>query len=446
MAISFDGDGLLDIIYQYIWTKTPQDTGVRGFSIPDTIIYKYQQPRSWYFTSLDGSIKKRAKDKLKIQHIEKSFLKNVSRSGIVAWYLYIEAKTRIVEFLNTDDFKHFLHYRKKAEEGILQKFIDPKGEKNTLIQMIWTPQVCLFELRENLKDLYDVRYDIYERAVTFEGEEFHSTSRQICSKELKSYMQTIINKLVEHINRVSLGRMPINRMVLHFKQSKNDTLWLIRSCSIRRSNDMISEPIVINSDIHLPETVNTKKFSLTPQSAMALQKTVLCRNCSQPMEADKMCEISYRMILSVNRNSEMPDLIQRIHTQMNQAEYEKLKHNPLFLSKQTLVCDVCFLEYASECKNSGAMPRPQSNENFRMLPLDPSKTNKRRDLTNMSIGDRVSTAKSTKGFTCFKNSSLPRISTAIQVSSQKSLARVFGMNDITAFLEERYANRRLITR
>ena len=78
----------------------------------------------------------KTKDKLKAQTIEKSFLKNPSRSGIIAWYLYIESNNRIVEFFNADDFKHFLHFRKKAQEGILQKFIDPKGEKNTLIQMV----------------------------------------------------------------------------------------------------------------------------------------------------------------------------------------------------------------------------------------------------------------------------------------------------------------------
>lgn len=445
MDPNFEGDGLLDIIFHYIWLKKANDKGFRGFNIPDTIIYKYQQPRSWYFTSLDGTIKKKEKDKLKSQTIEKKFLSNLSRSGIVAWYLYIESNTRVVEFFNVDDFKYFLHYRKKAQEGILQKFIDPKGEKNTLIQMVWTPKVSLYELRENIKDLYDTRYDIYERAVTFEGEEFHSTSRQICSKEIKVYMQDAIEKLVSHIQKVSGNKMPINRMVLHFKQSKNDALWLVRPCSVRCSNVSVPCPININSEIHLPQTVNTHKFSLTPQNAMALQKTVLCRNCLTPMEADKMCEISYRMIISVTDSMEMPSLLKKIHTQMNLLEYEKFKHNPLFLNKQTLICDLCYLEYAKESKSSGALPRPLA-DNTKIIQLDPTKTSKRRELTNKSINIKISTSKSFKNLADTKEMILPRLSTAAQLTTQKSLAKMLGMNDITSFLEERYANRRLITR
>ena len=446
MAFNIEGEGLLDIFFYYTWLKIPGDSGQRGFSVPDTIIYKYQQPRVWFFTSVDGVIKKKSKEKLKPELIEKAFLTKVSRSGIVAWYIYIESGKRVVEFLNVDDFRHLLRYRKKAQEGILQKFIKPKGEKNSLIQMVWTPNVSLFEVRENLKDLYDLRYDVYERAFTFEGEEFHSESRQVFSKELKAYLEHHMKNLVRHIAKASLGKMSINRMVLHFKQSKKGTLWLIRPCSIRCSNGMMNSPIEIDSEIKLPETINTHKFSLTPQNAMAFQKTVLCRNCSQPMESDKMCEISYRMIISVTPTSKMPKLLEKIHTQMNPSEYEKFKHNPLFLSKQTLVCDMCFLKYANKTELSGGGSRPQTMSNVRIFPLDPGKTAKRRDLTNVTINEKLQVSRSSKNIHISDISGLPRVNTAAQLTNQKSLAKMLGMNDITAFLEQRYANRRLITR
>ena len=291
-----------------------------------------------------------------------------------------------------------------------------------------------------------MRYDIYERAITFEGEEFHSTSRQIYSKELKTHMEDMINQLVLHIERASMNKLSINRMVLQFKQSKNDSLWLIRACSVRCANGLINSPVNIDSEIHLPDTVNAYKFSLNPQTAMALQKTVLCRNCLQPMEADRMCEISYRMIIAVTPSLKRPKLLKKIHTQMNKAEYEKFKHNPLFLSKQTLVCDVCFLLYSSESRASGTATRPQTMQNVRILPLDPSKTSKRREITNSSIIEKFSMSKSTKNLNEGKEMGLPRINTALQLNSQKSLAKMLGLNDITAFLEERYANRKLITR
>lgn len=43
-----------------------------------------------------------------------------------------------------------------------------------ILRIVWSPKICVFERKENLKDLYDQKYDMYERVVTYEGEEFHS--------------------------------------------------------------------------------------------------------------------------------------------------------------------------------------------------------------------------------------------------------------------------------
>ena len=39
---------------------------------------------------------------------------------------------------------------------------------------MWSPKICVFERRENLREINDLKYSLYERVVTFEGEEFHS--------------------------------------------------------------------------------------------------------------------------------------------------------------------------------------------------------------------------------------------------------------------------------
>jgi hypothetical protein len=57
--------------------------------IPHTIIYKYQKPCYWYFTSKqDGKLKKKSSMNLKNEHIREVFTKKVSKSGIVAYYIY----------------------------------------------------------------------------------------------------------------------------------------------------------------------------------------------------------------------------------------------------------------------------------------------------------------------------------------------------------------------
>ncbi len=43
-----------------------------------------------------------------------------------------------------------------------------------MIKAVWAPQMSVFSRRVNLNKLNDTRYDIYERAITFDGPEHYS--------------------------------------------------------------------------------------------------------------------------------------------------------------------------------------------------------------------------------------------------------------------------------
>ena len=61
--------------------------------MPHTIIYKYQKPCFWYFTSVvDGKLKKKAAANLEAEHIRRYFTKKISKTGIVATYTYRKNK------------------------------------------------------------------------------------------------------------------------------------------------------------------------------------------------------------------------------------------------------------------------------------------------------------------------------------------------------------------
>jgi hypothetical protein len=470
MALNLEGDGLLESIYHYIWLKDIRDDGSRGFSIPDTVIYKYQQPRSWYFTSLDGSIKKKAKDKLNSHTIENSFLKRPSDTGIIACYMFISPTgSRVAEFFGAEELKHFLHYRKKTQDGILQRFIDPKGNHNSLLQVVWSPKICLFEYRENLKDLYDLRYDLYERAITFEGEEFHSTNIPIRGKELKTFLGNISNNIKEHIHSVTSGRINISRMVLHFKLDKNDKLWFLRATSIRCASERGNQPLDLNVSTNLPETVNSKKYTINPQNPATMQKTVLCRNCEKPNEPDAMFEVSYRFVIEAHIGYGVPALILKINPRLSPPDYEKYKKNPLFMNKQALICDACYLEYTKFADTGGAQSRPESCKSLGSVrQLDPLKITRRREMTQLNRGPHSSSHKSAirnksvYGEVQFSGASgellampnykrsfprIPRLDLdkhglIKNLQNQKNLSKLLGMPDITSFLEERMQNKR----
>lgn len=55
-------------------------------NLPDTIIFKYDQPYIWYFAK-DKVLKRKSKMKLTINEIERVFLKKIPKSGIVAMYV-----------------------------------------------------------------------------------------------------------------------------------------------------------------------------------------------------------------------------------------------------------------------------------------------------------------------------------------------------------------------
>ena len=67
-----------------------------------------------------------------------------------------------------------MYQRDKPYDGILQRFVDPKGTNNQVYRIVWSPKICVFERRENMREITDHKYSLYERVVTFEGEEFHS--------------------------------------------------------------------------------------------------------------------------------------------------------------------------------------------------------------------------------------------------------------------------------
>lgn len=84
----------------------------------------------------------------------------------------------------------------KFPAGVLQKFIDPIGDKNSknlfivcsqkdiifnkmpffeaLIQALWSPHVCIQSKRRNYQSLYNHKLNIYEKCCTYDGPEFFS--------------------------------------------------------------------------------------------------------------------------------------------------------------------------------------------------------------------------------------------------------------------------------
>lgn len=107
------------------------------------------------------------------------------------------------EYLDEAKFRHFLYERDKPYDGVLQKFVDPMGDANTVYRVIWSPTVTLFEKRENKKSLYDRRLNMYERALTYEGKEYFSRIMPVKGQKVISKLLQAANNIVQHVVNVT---------------------------------------------------------------------------------------------------------------------------------------------------------------------------------------------------------------------------------------------------
>ena len=168
-----------------------------------------------------------------------------------------------IEYFDREGLKAFLAHGRKNQTGILQRFMQPTGggTHNALIQAIWTPNLCLMERRRTKQSLHDTRFGLYERTVTFEGPDVHSTSKPIRGTVLGNRIKHLCNEMVRHVSEVTGAESrkrsrggsrsrnaatqalaapaagQLSRMVLYFKVDVNDDIWVLFTSSLRLDGD-----------------------------------------------------------------------------------------------------------------------------------------------------------------------------------------------------------------
>lgn len=304
MASALHGDGINDALFHHLWQKDELNFGPT-VSIPDTVIYKFGQPVQWYFSGQDGKVKRKHKQNLVNVRIEEAMTKKVIGSDIVAYYIATEVDdesgvtSTSIEYFDRENLHDFLYNRWKENSGILQRFVEPKGTQNVMVRAVWSPKVCLLERRVNNRQLHDKRFGLYERAITYEGPEFHSSAAPLRGNVLPSQVQRICENIVTHVGEVTFQKSRIKRMVANFKVDAKDRVWLLWSSSIRLDDEstaagggggMISTPVNIDSIVKLPPTIKLNHFA--SHSALDKEPTpvpfVDCVSCGKKSPSDQV--------------------------------------------------------------------------------------------------------------------------------------------------------------
>lgn len=326
--LPLEGDGWIENLFYFLWCKDDFGAGPRIF-IPHTVVYRATQPSAWYFTSLrTGKIKKKSTVNVNNVQIEHTFAKNKSSTDIVAYYMYLQPSASspasnsedsprgqaIIEYFDIEMLRTFLYKREKTHNGMLQKFVLPKGTGSATIRAIWSPKICLLERRVNLKNLYDKRYGVYDRGVTFDGPDLYSRSEPVRGAMLPGEVQTLCETVVDHVTQVSYHKYRISRMVLHLRSDADDRLWLLWCSSLRLVKLNASEstatmrPLDIVNDAQVPAFV---QFGQQPQPSMLLQHEQSewtsssaivaaagqCLSCGMHMDRNRLLQTTYKAIV-----------------------------------------------------------------------------------------------------------------------------------------------------
>ena len=338
-------DGFVDGIYHFLWQKISQQS-CPNVSIPDTVVFKYRQPAYWYFMSVDGSIKMKTQKNITNAKIFEAFSKQRADavSDIVAYYISpvesergVTGKTTI-EFFDVAGLHKFLFHRPKTDTGIVQKYVESKGEHNCVIRAVWTPNLCLMERRLNNNRVTDRKVGMYERAVTYEGATHYSDSLPINGTVLPAAIQTVCASMVDHFCEADLR---ISRMVLHMKMDASDKLW-VTWCSSMRLQDV-------------PERVNPVNLgpSFRERGFTKMDASMRCPEDGKNHPPNHMVKVPYSTIVKVHTlrgEKSVPPVLLQLHPGMTDAQYEKLRTDPVFLFREALVSEAAFLKYTLEAE------------------------------------------------------------------------------------------------
>lgn len=267
---ALEGDDVVTGFYNILAKRNPKTMKpCHGIRVPDTVVFEHNFPRGWYTTDTKANevIRKQGKE-LDASQIEHGFKQSVSDScPIVATYLCTTETevengqtetTTLVEVFNKANLAEFLA-RKTKKEGILQKFIMPKGYQNSVIMTVWSPRLCMVQRRTNKYRIFDrkrAEQDPFSTTVTYDGPTFLSDGGTV-SGNVAIAVKELCGNIVQHFFYTE--HKYITRMVLYFKADQRDRLWFLWCGSLRVSDrDTPSEmPVNLVTNFAEPDDGDT---------------------------------------------------------------------------------------------------------------------------------------------------------------------------------------------
>ena len=294
-----DPHGFIRVQWLENFYETLYASNERDIHIPFTVVFQYRRIYAAYYTDADGYVQKI--DKLAELGPEQVMdgLKDLSHGankdagshpqpqpipGCRAYYIYsnhpkdpvLSADPTVdlsVEFFDDASLAHFLTYRGKENNGIVQQFQELTTTAVSTVRAYWTPHYCSLESRINVHPADAAHVPVEQRAVTFEGELHHSAACPLSGK-VQARINAKIDRIVSYMSACLPGSVRIQLMILNFRIGYEGKVWFL-FCSSLRLFDNSLESIGLGREQSLrPSSARLVEASLPPRGVRGARKRV----------------------------------------------------------------------------------------------------------------------------------------------------------------------------
>ena len=89
-------------------------------------------------------------------------------------------------------------------------------------------------MKQNLQRIYDKKgYDVYQRACTFDGEEYLSKQNKNIGDQVTREIDSVCKEITAHTSAISVQQFKIAKAIYYFKIGLDGVVWFLYCTSIR---------------------------------------------------------------------------------------------------------------------------------------------------------------------------------------------------------------------
>ncbi|KAG5498535.1 hypothetical protein JKF63_02821 [Porcisia hertigi] len=290
-----EGDGLCTHLYQYLHKNVKgREHSMSEVFLPDTVVFDHNFPRAWYvYDPKNSEIVKRPGSMLDARTMYDCFAESVKGCDIVAQFFhttvnveeewrslltphqrkshaYRDQQLTYVEFFTADALHRFLFGQNRKPDGVLQKFVIPKGEGssryNFQLQVIWTPYITTVYRRTNRFRMTDHAVPLALRAATFDGAP-HLSEETLVADETKRQVTHLCESIAEHFYTTEKKRL--SRLIMYVKTDDQGHMQLLWSSCVRVAPDAMNPTLF---RVPMPLNMRTEVLNDGGSTLMRLQK------------------------------------------------------------------------------------------------------------------------------------------------------------------------------